>query len=385
MPSNEEMAAALAKKPRYGFRADTQGLRHKGQAGEFIENYAPAVAEGLATLPDRAIGAAHNMRETGEYNPAPFVETALLLLGARSPFIKRGELGAAGGKPGTVVPVESKPLTYFEYDKLPTKQKVQYWENNKGWSKEEDGWRPSLEAAKAEKDHVSQKFYNVPVISDLANKFVDKINDTADAALIAWNTRKHTNKIMKHIEPMDWGKAAAPNLADRLPLVDVPPVAEVLGFNSKMPLYKGNTAYGKPSESLPDPTKKSYERGVFFSDKKGVAEQYGPTEPFVARAENPAQIDYSKVVPDKSYGAEHMHPIIEAARKKGHDLLAIRNMYDMGGLQDQYVVLNPSIVRKPTAKFDPNRLNENNLLAGITGGAVMSPVIQDYVKALNGE
>ena len=39
-----------------------------------------------------------------------------------------------------------------------------------------------------------------------------------------------------------------------------------------------------------------------------------------------------------------MHALIEAARAKGADLLHIGNIRDIGGKQDQYVVLDPSIV-----------------------------------------
>ena len=58
--------------------------------------------------------------------------------------------------------------------------------------------------------------------------------------------------------------------------------------------------------------------------------------------------------------------LAEAARKAGYDSITIRNMRHafMSQPDDVYAVFNPADVRARWAAFDPERRNENNLLAG---------------------
>jgi len=63
-----------------------------------------------------------------------------------------------------------------------------------------------------------------------------------------------------------------------------------------------------------------------------------------------------------------MTPMIEQAREQQADLLAIHNIKDIGGKgkpQSQYVVLDPSIMRAPSAKFNVDDLHKAAPLAGI--------------------
>lgn len=52
----------------------------------------------MAELPKRMFEESENLRQTGDYNPAPYVETALSLAGGGAPAAERGALGALGGK-----------------------------------------------------------------------------------------------------------------------------------------------------------------------------------------------------------------------------------------------------------------------------------------------
>jgi hypothetical protein len=61
-----------------------QGGRSEGAATRVLENYLPHVLGGLATLPQRALDASEELRLTGEYEPAPAVEIASMMVG--SPF-----------------------------------------------------------------------------------------------------------------------------------------------------------------------------------------------------------------------------------------------------------------------------------------------------------
>ena len=119
-----------------------------------------------------------------------------------------------------------------------------------------------------------------------------------------------------------------------------------------------------------DPGQKDIERALFFAEDPRVAKRYGPVTQYVARAENPAQIDWKSVSGSRVYNSDPMNKIVETARGKGHDLIVVKGLEDMGGMQNQVLVVNPSQLRLPNALFDPSRINENNLLGGLAGGGM---------------
>lgn len=56
------------------------------------------VAQHIGQLPQRAFEASEQLRNTGEYNPAPIVETAQLLAGGGAPMAEAGAAGIFGGR-----------------------------------------------------------------------------------------------------------------------------------------------------------------------------------------------------------------------------------------------------------------------------------------------
>ena len=56
------------------------------------------MAQHLYQLPQRAMDASEQLRTTGEYNPAPAVETAQLLMGGGAPAAEAGAAGIFGGR-----------------------------------------------------------------------------------------------------------------------------------------------------------------------------------------------------------------------------------------------------------------------------------------------
>jgi hypothetical protein len=72
------------------------GGRTEGPATYVLDNYAPHVLEGLATLPQRAFDAADRYTTTGELDPGPGIEVATLMFGAPKP---KNALGATGARP----------------------------------------------------------------------------------------------------------------------------------------------------------------------------------------------------------------------------------------------------------------------------------------------
>jgi hypothetical protein len=201
------------------------------------------------------------------------------------------------------------------------------------------------------------------------------------------------------LQPIDWTEQKLPKAfadpyeTERLAEHAVPMTEDLqriqsLGFNTDIPLYKGGSMQSRTSTALPDPAKKGFERGSFFAADPDVAQVYGMghTGRYFARAPKAMEIDYKAASGGtRGYDDAHVTPIIDAARQKGADLVVIRGMRDIGahrteGLQDQYVVLNPSIVRRREAKFDPAKLDLNNLLAGLGGLGVIAPGVMQGAK-----
>ena len=186
----------------------------------------------------------------------------------------------------------------------------------------------------------------------------------------------------EQLKPLDWRGETSPHHAGTDPETTMR--ASEAGFNIFKPLFKGGRREQYP-EVLKDPTAKSWERGFFLADDPYVATRYGEVLPYLARAEKPHEIDWYHATGTDSYDSHAMHQIVEAGHVKGADMLVIRNIFDMGGKQDQYVVLNPAILRAPTAKFDYDKLKQAMPLAGIAGGgAIVLDQNGDLVRYING-
>jgi ADP-ribosyltransferase exoenzyme len=173
----------------------------------------------------------------------------------------------------------------------------------------------------------------------------------------------------EHIKPFDWNALRGEKG------VNLPEHALEQGYNALYPLYKGTKDVFDYPEKLGTTLlsgKKQWEKGLFFADDpkvgKGYAEGRGNVLTYVARAEKPMQVDWGKATGQPDYDTTSMHHLIEAARAKGADLLHIRNVEDVGKYdapQNQIVALNPNIIRAPSANFDPARMRENVVKAGI--------------------
>jgi hypothetical protein len=62
-------------------------------------------------------------------------------------------------------------------------------------------------------------------------------------------------------------------------------------------------------------------------------------------------------------GGSRVRRLYEIARDRGHDIVEIRDMMDLGGTQTQYVALDPRNIRSVNAAFDPDQIDSANLLA----------------------
>jgi hypothetical protein len=73
------------------------GGRQEGLVMWLLQNYPPHVAEQLLSLPQRALEAAVRFQQTGELDPGPAIETALLTVGL--PLTPKGALGSGARRP----------------------------------------------------------------------------------------------------------------------------------------------------------------------------------------------------------------------------------------------------------------------------------------------
>lgn len=216
-----------------------------------------------------------------------------------------------------------------------------------------------------------------------------KTKDVLNEADIREQQAHQLKTYEKAFSPLDWSKERATHQKGYMdPFATEPNYmasdalrehVQGLGFNPDLPLLKGGSSSRRKSTALPEPEKKVYERGLFFTADPKVASGYGEggTGVYYARAPKALQFDWKKGTGSSDYSSEHMTPVIDMARNKGADMLVVRGMYDIGSgsPQDQYVVLNPSIVRRQQAAFDPSKLNLNNLLAGLAGAGVALPAV----------
>ena len=195
--------------------------------------------------------------------------------------------------------------------------------------------------------------------------------------------------------PWDWRGAQSEHPTSFV--ANIPQHAVEQGFNPNFPLFKGRQSERPTTElAMRDPatkfdkygpqgSKTPAERALFFAEEPRVAAKYGPVQQYVARAENPAEVDWYKRSGERYYDWEPMNEIIESARKQGIDLLRVKNIADTGGYQNQILVMPPNILRRPHAGFDPTRLSENNMLAGLGGLALLPMVLPDEYQKERGQ
>jgi hypothetical protein len=72
------------------------GGRREGPASYVLSNYVPHALQQMLGLPTRALQTAGELQRSGEYDPAPIIETAGMMVG--TPFTPRGALGSSAGR-----------------------------------------------------------------------------------------------------------------------------------------------------------------------------------------------------------------------------------------------------------------------------------------------
>jgi hypothetical protein len=104
--------------------------------------------------------------------------------------------------------------------------------------------------------------------------------------------------------------------------------------------------------------------------------------PVALTYKNPLYYDFK----GSTYRDQTYADLLDQAIRQGNDAVILKNTYDPGAgpakLIDVGVVFNPNQVRSKFAAFDPTRLKEADLLAGIgtVGAGLLSPAVLEYLR-----
>lgn len=150
------------------------------------------------------------------------------------------------------------------------------------------------------------------------------------------------------------------------------------GYNPDQVFYHGvndpleqSSRFQARNQSFADPRTKG-EKGLFLATNPYIADQYtgvpqaqprGQVLPLLSSAKNIKTIDWRDATDTGDYSGKHMRDQINKAIDAGYDALHIKNMYDVGGKQEQFVAFNPNQIRSKFAVFDPKYAQSSNLLS----------------------
>lgn len=119
-----------------------------------------------------------------------------------------------------------------------------------------------------------------------------------------------------------------------------------------------------------------YPEAVYMSPDRSVAAEYGDNiSELYTRAQNPLVIDFK----NDPKNAAHYYDMLETEEidpawmaKNGYDSI----LYDWdNGYPPEFAVLDPAAIRSVNADFNPANVNSPNLLAGLTGAAVIGSAL----------
>lgn len=151
--------------------------------------------------------------------------------------------------------------------------------------------------------------------------------------------------------------------------------AQEMGFDIDEPWYHGT---GSVFDEF-DP-KKSGEKAAFFANDPRIADNYSGSGsgikqiiPAYIRKDKIGHARWSDYSPhQESYNGYAMDKLLKEFRNKGFDGVRIRDMYDLGGMQDQMAIFNPSVIRSKFAAFDPSLKDSAKYMSGLGAAGILS-------------
>ncbi len=142
---------------------------------------------------------------------------------------------------------------------------------------------------------------------------------------------------------------------------------------------------GLVGEKAASPALKKIDDFLSVKNERALAEhtsEGGNVMPVALTYKNPLYYDFK----GSTYRDQTYADLLDQAIRQGNDAVILKNTYDPGAgpakLIDVGVVFNPNQVRSKFAAFDPTRLKEADLLAGIgtVGAGLLSPAVLEYLR-----
>lgn len=165
--------------------------------------------------------------------------------------------------------------------------------------------------------------------------------------------------------------------------------AQSMGFNPNQTFYHGLRMDSKGNlekEMAFHPELKLKEPAVFVTDKPEIAKKYAHSQTTLklwGKIQNPLEINW----PDYSssgaiYNGTDMAKLIKDAKAAGHDVVIIKNINDLGGVQTQWAFIKPENLRSASAAtFDPKKAASPNLLSAAAPPTTSAKAPAKYIGA----
>jgi hypothetical protein len=344
--ANDPFAMAAARmrqsvQPWYG--------RSGGVATRVLQSYLPHVAHGLATLPARAIGAAGELQRTGEYNPGPVLETAMMMTGI--PQAPRGALGSSARRP-TRLPMDNASRmaradamgfrrdTPIEYGRAPAGERIA------AAAIDVDGriftginHAEAIQRAEAELKTLYPQMTSGPI--------EDGFVTTSGRYISRWEANDISQRAAQGATTGPFAKQfglASEDIAMAQPAATRRSAVETGATAPGLPGGRGIWGYRRS----PEPA--SNAQGVLW-----------------ARAQRPLVLGAHGLSDSK------IQAILQSAWKEGRDAVILEGYTSPGGRSgDVFIVRDRAQLRDPGARFDPKKRGSPDLLAGLAAAGFLA-------------
>jgi hypothetical protein len=334
----------------------------------FLANYAPHVVEQLLSLPERNIKAAGDLQRTGEYDPAPAVETATLMVG--TPLTPAGALGSAARRPPRLPMDEASRMARADAMGFRRDMPVEY------------AIAPAGEKIKSAAIDINGRIFEAPMhykaLEDAEREFglydwqmprgpipegyvtnADRYVSRAEAGDIA-------RRADQTGESGQFGRELA---SEETKMSKVKPSSKVYTGATAPGLPGGEGPWGwvvpdkaasAPASPLGHRTQQFPASDMGISATQASQGAANPHAPIWHRSERPMSIDARGV------GEGELQASLTKAWEQGFDSVTLRNYTAPGGRTgDILVVKDLAQLRDPRAKFDLAKRDSNDLLASI--------------------
>jgi hypothetical protein len=358
-----------------------QGGRREGPTTHVLKNYLPHVLGGLATLPQRALDASEELRLTGEYDPAPAMEIASMMVG--SPFTPIGALGSSVRRPPRLPMDEGSRMARADGMGFKRNMPVEYATAPAG----EKLATPAIDVngrifeGRAHLDalETAERELGVPYSQMQYGPFVDGYVTNAGRYVSRWEGGDIARRADQARETGLFGRELASE--DVKKMSNVKPSSKV---------YTGATAPGLPggegpwgwvvregaAAAPPSPSGRRMQRPsaseMAASATQASREAAIPPGPIWHRSERSMSVDA------RGAAEGEIQASLEKAWDQGYDAVMVKNYTSPDGRTGTVLVVKDlAQLRSPNARFNPAKRDSSDLLAGVAGAGILAPLARD--------